>query len=408
MPRCPTRNTTGGWASSSCPFRDNFKSTRALAPKVIEQPPVWSDFSFVAASGYRERVMNALSRKPKFPKEGGRETRTRITHVSRALREMGGRGLVNCLNPEAKARGRIYGVTEAGASLLAYFDRSNRRFVPVSARGTPYVGFVPKIRGSSVLRILAALRDSKGKEALDGAIRSWTIDPREITEDSWISVDACAELLELVEARFGDGSYSFIRAVFATTAPSFPTIRGELFFFSSRRRHTRFDCDWSSDVCSSDLMPPESSFGYAASKPSRPTRLMARATASRCAPRCTPRASRPIATFCATVSQGSKANDWNTIAAAPSTPSSGWPRYSTVPSAGWASPANRRSSVLLPHPEGPTSATTSCSRTVRATSRSASRICPLGRRKRCVTCCASRSTASVVMFPPRSASEPTP
>src|SRR5256886_1686692 len=26
-------------------------------------------------------------------------------------------------------------------------------------------------------------------------------------------------------------------------------------FFSSRRRHTRFDCDWSSDVCSSDLEP---------------------------------------------------------------------------------------------------------------------------------------------------------
>src|SRR2546430_11893718 len=25
------------------------------------------------------------------------------------------------------------------------------------------------------------------------------------------------------------------------------------FFFSSRRRHTRFDCDWSSDVCSSDI-----------------------------------------------------------------------------------------------------------------------------------------------------------
>src|SRR5260370_23490563 len=26
-----------------------------------------------------------------------------------------------------------------------------------------------------------------------------------------------------------------------------------VFFFSSRRRHTRFKCDWSSDVCSSDL-----------------------------------------------------------------------------------------------------------------------------------------------------------
>src|SRR2546430_11356861 len=33
--------------------------------------------------------------------------------------------------------------------------------------------------------------------------------------------------------------------------------RGLLFFFSSRRRHTRFDCDWSSDVCSSDLRDNE-------------------------------------------------------------------------------------------------------------------------------------------------------
>src|SRR6266571_3707036 len=29
-----------------------------------------------------------------------------------------------------------------------------------------------------------------------------------------------------------------------------------VFFFSSRRRHTRLTCDWSSDVCSSDLAHP--------------------------------------------------------------------------------------------------------------------------------------------------------
>src|SRR5690242_10162242 len=29
---------------------------------------------------------------------------------------------------------------------------------------------------------------------------------------------------------------------------------GSIFFFSSRRRHTRLTCDWSSDVCSSDLL----------------------------------------------------------------------------------------------------------------------------------------------------------
>src|SRR5437762_6993297 len=32
---------------------------------------------------------------------------------------------------------------------------------------------------------------------------------------------------------------------------------GMFFFFSSRRRHTRYIGDWSSDVCSSDLVDPE-------------------------------------------------------------------------------------------------------------------------------------------------------
>src|SRR2546430_9030599 len=35
------------------------------------------------------------------------------------------------------------------------------------------------------------------------------------------------------------------------------------FFFSSRRRHTRFDCDWSSDVCSSDLVAQRYPSGHA-------------------------------------------------------------------------------------------------------------------------------------------------
>src|SRR5260370_24305201 len=33
------------------------------------------------------------------------------------------------------------------------------------------------------------------------------------------------------------------------------------FFFSSRRRHTRFKCDWSSDVCSSDLLYADHGLG---------------------------------------------------------------------------------------------------------------------------------------------------
>src|SRR5256886_10860877 len=43
-----------------------------------------------------------------------------------------------------------------------------------------------------------------------------------------------------------------VRSVLACTS-----IGRFVFFFSSRRRHTRFDCDWSSDVCSSDLDAPD-------------------------------------------------------------------------------------------------------------------------------------------------------
>src|SRR5205807_6231538 len=35
------------------------------------------------------------------------------------------------------------------------------------------------------------------------------------------------------------------------------TCHCRIFFFSSRRRHTRLQGDWSSDVCSSDLAGPE-------------------------------------------------------------------------------------------------------------------------------------------------------
>src|SRR5438270_8659014 len=38
------------------------------------------------------------------------------------------------------------------------------------------------------------------------------------------------------------------------------------FFFSSRRRHTRFDCDWSSDVCSSDLSKSSNDLSKSSSK----------------------------------------------------------------------------------------------------------------------------------------------
>src|SRR5438309_6879758 len=47
-----------------------------------------------------------------------------------------------------------------------------------------------------------------------------------------------------------------------------------VFFFSSRRRHTRWNCDWSSDVCSSDLVFPSLS-ALAADSPASFSRVFA-------------------------------------------------------------------------------------------------------------------------------------
>src|SRR5690606_40856974 len=47
------------------------------------------------------------------------------------------------------------------------------------------------------------------------------------------------------------------------------TVRGVACFFSSRRRHTRFSRDWSSDVCSSDLVVLQERIRFAAVLPNQ-------------------------------------------------------------------------------------------------------------------------------------------
>src|SRR5690606_39823824 len=57
------------------------------------------------------------------------------------------------------------------------------------------------------------------------------------------------------------------------------------FFFSSRRRHTRFSRDWSSDVCSSDLMHHRESNDFLGFEATRQAAQRAYAQAGVTAPR---------------------------------------------------------------------------------------------------------------------------
>src|SRR2546421_3641383 len=52
------------------------------------------------------------------------------------------------------------------------------------------------------------------------------------------------------------GKIRYVAKCYSQAAARVHTVPLDIFFFfSSRRRHTRSDRDWSSDVCSSDLQP---------------------------------------------------------------------------------------------------------------------------------------------------------
>ena len=185
------------------------------------------DFSFVASSGYRERVVTALAATPKLPRQLAQDTDLRSTHVSRALRELSSRGLVECLTPSAKTHGRLYALTDPGAALVAYRQNTSRRFSHIG-RDPTNLGFVPKIRAAVIIRALQFLQAARGASALKEALKDWSVNPDELTEDVWLSADAFDEFHELLESKFGDGSYDFIRKLYFHVTPAVSTVREQI------------------------------------------------------------------------------------------------------------------------------------------------------------------------------------
>lgn len=77
----------------------------------------WDVIGFVISSKYRIAVLETLSTGPTIPSSIASETGLPITHVSRALRSLRDRSLVELLVSKHKKKGRIYGMTERGQRL---------------------------------------------------------------------------------------------------------------------------------------------------------------------------------------------------------------------------------------------------------------------------------------------------
>jgi DNA-binding MarR family transcriptional regulator len=68
---------------------------------------------FVLAGGYRTNIMLTLGFQVATPKQMASMTKLRIGHVSNVLKSLVDKGLIECINAEAK-RGRIYRLTPIG------------------------------------------------------------------------------------------------------------------------------------------------------------------------------------------------------------------------------------------------------------------------------------------------------
>lgn len=70
---------------------------------------------FIIRSTYRKRVFVLLD-SPIRPSEIAKKIGLRLTHITRELRELKNRKLVECLNPKEKT-GRLYHLTKKGKNL---------------------------------------------------------------------------------------------------------------------------------------------------------------------------------------------------------------------------------------------------------------------------------------------------
>ena len=77
---------------------------------------MWNLISF-AQSRIRRLCLESLSSGPKMPTSVAKLNNLHISHVSRALRELEKKNLVECLTPDA-TKNRIYQITGKGATVL--------------------------------------------------------------------------------------------------------------------------------------------------------------------------------------------------------------------------------------------------------------------------------------------------
>jgi len=78
---------------------------------------IWEDAGILKASPSRLKILELLADRSMTPKEIAQQSKLHLSQVSRGLKEMEKRNMVECVTPHLK-RGRIYAATEKGREAL--------------------------------------------------------------------------------------------------------------------------------------------------------------------------------------------------------------------------------------------------------------------------------------------------
>ncbi|QSG05380.1 winged helix-turn-helix domain-containing protein [Halapricum desulfuricans] len=85
----------------------------------------WDEIGFVISSDYRVTALKRLAEGPATPSQIADEADIGIAHVSRALKGLRDRGLVELLVPEERKKGRVYGITTDGNDVWQQIESQN-------------------------------------------------------------------------------------------------------------------------------------------------------------------------------------------------------------------------------------------------------------------------------------------
>ena len=73
--------------------------------------------SYVQISKYREKTLKSIGDEVKIPTHIAKDSGIRTNHISKVLRELKSKDIVECINEEAR-KGRLYRLTDTGKDVL--------------------------------------------------------------------------------------------------------------------------------------------------------------------------------------------------------------------------------------------------------------------------------------------------